>query len=220
MQLEYFGAVFCNPESLNTSEVLYLESNGVKTTLISLILFGLSLPALAEREKVGDWHFDLTPVNGSYTATTYSQSGHYGNSSLSLSASLQQEGPCKIRLGYSLFGPYAISLKGKTAKARIDRGQVQRIRFHEEYSGRTVEGIKFSTGFIDLNDAGGKGLIADLSDGKWLRLRLDQAKVERFSLMGLTRAARAIAHFCQTPELKDRYPLEILLQKQDDDEYL
>lgn len=188
--------------------------------LIGLILIGLSQTALADREKVGDWHFDTSPINGSYTATTYSQSGHYGNSSLSLSASLQQEGPCRIRLGYSLFGPYATSLKDKTAKARIDRDQVLQIRFHEEYTGRTVEGIKFSTGFIDLNDAGGKGLIAGLSDGKWLRLRLEQGKVERFSLMGLTRAARAIAHFCQTPNLKDRYPLEILLKKQDDDDYL
>lgn len=195
----------------------------MKTTLpslVCLILLGLSQAALADREKVGDWYFDQSPVNGSYTATTYSQSGHYGNSSLSLSASLQQEGPCKIRLGYSLFGPYATNLKGKTAKARIDRDQVLQIRFHEEYTGRTVEGIKFSTGFIDLTDAGGKRLISGLADGKWLRLRLEQARIERFSLMGLTRAARAIAHFCQTPNLKDRYPLEILLQKQDDDDYL
>lgn len=187
---------------------------------ISLLLCGLSLPVLADREKVGDWYFDTSPINGSYTATSYSQSGHYGNSSLTLSASLQQQGPCKIRLGYSLFGPYAISLKDKTARARIDRGQVQHIRFHEEHSGRTTEGIKFSTGFIDLDDSGGKGLIAGLSDGKWLRMRLEQGKVERFSLMGLTRAARAIAHYCQTPNLKDRYPLEILLKKQDDEDYL
>ena len=194
----------------------------MKSTCASVLLFLLSFHAFAEREKVGDWYFDLSPVNGSYTATTYSQSGHYGNSSLSLSASLQQQGPCKVRLGYSLFGPYAMSLKGKTVQARIDREQLLSISFYEEYSGRTADGIKFTTGFIDMDDAGGKGLLAGLVDGKWLRLRLrqEQAKVERFSLMGLTRAARAIAHFCQTTNLKDRYPLEILLQKQDDDDYL
>lgn len=192
----------------------------MKPVYLSLLLFCLSFSAMAEREKVGDWYFDLNPVNGSYTATTYSQSGHYGSSSLNLSASLQQQGPCKVRLGYSLFGPYAMSLKGKTAQARIDRDQVLSIVFYEEYAGRTTEGVRFTTGFIDMEDVGGKGLLVGLSDGKWLRLRLDQAKVERFSLMGLTRAARAIAHFCQTPNLKDRYPLEILLQKQDDDEYL
>jgi hypothetical protein len=190
--------------------------------LLPFILLWLGMsPVHAAREQVGDWQFDTRSEQGRYAASTYSANGHYGKSILTLSASPKKQGSCTVQLGYSLFGPYAVGLKGRSVKARVDREAVRSIHFHNEQAGRTREGIKFTTGLIDLDQREGQNLVADMLEGKWLRIRLDEkVKIERFSLAGFSRAARVIFYFCKTPNAKDRYPLDILLKKQNDEEYL
>lgn len=190
--------------------------------ILPLLLSGcLACGAHASSEQVGDWQFETGSVNGGYTAFTLSASGHYGKSRLELNAAPQKQGPCRVQLGYSLFGPYAISLKGRSIKTRVDRDSLRQVRFQTEQSGRSRQGIKFTTGYLDLDDREAQTLVAEMLEGKWLRLRLDEnSKVERFSLAGFSRAARAIFYFCKTPNIKDRFPLEKLMKKQDDDDYL
>jgi hypothetical protein len=188
----------------------------IPTLLLSCLAFNLQ----ADQERVGDWQFDTRSVNGSYSAFTLSASGHFGKSQLQLSAAPQKQGPCRVQLSYNLYGPYAVGLKGRRIQARVDRGKLYQVQFADEKSGRTREGVKFSSGIFDLDEREAQSLIADMLDGKWLRLRLDPAsKVERFSLAGFARAARASFYFCKTPNTKDRYPLNILLNKQDDADY-
>ena len=188
--------------------------------LLFLLLFSLSQQTQAGTETVGDWQFDVDSAKGSYTAITYSATKDYGDSALSIIATPQQKGPCKVRLGYNLFGAYASTLKGKTAKVRVDQEKVHQISFDTEHSGRNRDGTKFTTAYIDIETRSGKALIGDMADGKWLRLRLEGRKVDRFSLAGVSRAARAVVYFCKTPNIKDRYPMEMLKKRMDDDSYL
>ncbi|MBF0257135.1 MAG: hypothetical protein HQL47_11925 [Gammaproteobacteria bacterium] len=185
-----------------------------------LLLSSLVCNAQAEQERVGDWQFDTRSVNGSYSASSSSASGLFGDSRLVLSASPQKQGPCQVQLGYSLFGPYAISLKGRSLLARVDRDSLRQVKFSSEQSGRTRDGVKFTTGFIDLDDRAAQELVVEMLEGKWLRLRLDEkSPIDRFPLYGFSRAARATLYFCKTPNAKDRYPLDVLLKKQDDADY-
>ncbi len=189
--------------------------------LLALMLGVLPALCWSEEAQVGDWQFETRSTRGGYSAFTYSASGHYGKSRLQLNASPQKQGPCHVQLSYSLYGPYAITLKGLSLKARVDQDTLRQVRFGDEQSGRTREGIKFTTGHFDLNSREAQTLVAEMLEGKWLRLRLNEnSEVDRFSLAGFGRAAQAIFYFCKTPNAKDRYPLTILLEKQDDDDYL
>ncbi|MEO5343367.1 MAG: hypothetical protein H7842_08520, partial [Gammaproteobacteria bacterium SHHR-1] len=190
----------------------------MRWTLSLLLLSLLPSAALADQERVGDWHFETRSMNGSYSAFSLSASGHYGKSRLQLTASPQKQGPCRVQLAYSLYGPYATGLKGHSIQARVDQDSKRRLRFKDEQNGRTRQGVKFTSGYFDLDQPQAQALVAEMLEGKWLRLRRDKdTKIERFSLAGFSRAARASFYFCKTPNSKDRYPLKILLQKQNDD---